>query len=95
MRESEVEKALRLAVEHAGGVAYKWVSPGRIGVPDRVCVFPGGRVIFVEVKSPTGRLRPAQETEIARLQSMGQRVLVISTPVPLDAFEKIVGRMFA
>ena len=52
MRESSVETKLCKFVKSLGGVAWKWVSPGRNGVPDRICLLPGGRVIFVELKQP-------------------------------------------
>ena len=37
MREKEIEKILVLEVKKLGGRAYKWISPGNDGVPDR-CV---------------------------------------------------------
>lgn len=52
MRESAVEQNVCRQVKALGGVAWKWTSPGRVGVPDRICIFPGGRVIFVELKRP-------------------------------------------
>lgn len=52
MRESTVERNIRRQVEAIGGVAWKWVSPGRNGVPDRICILPGPIIIFVELKRP-------------------------------------------
>ena len=46
MKESEIEARLVRGVKALGGVAYKFVSPGNVGVPDRLVVLPGGRVIF-------------------------------------------------
>lgn len=56
MKESEIEARLVRGVKALGGVAYKFVSPGNVGVPDRLVVLPGGRVIFVELKAEGGRL---------------------------------------
>jgi hypothetical protein len=40
--ERDIERYLvRRTVEH-GGIAYKWVSPGRVGVADRIVLLPGG-----------------------------------------------------
>jgi len=75
--EAKAENALVRAVLRLGGIAYKFTSPGRRGVPDRLVVLPGGRVIFVEVKAPGGRLSKLQEIEIARLRTQGARVTVI------------------
>lgn len=52
MLESTLERRLVELVKKAGGRAFKWVSPGETGVPDRICVFPAGKVIFVELKRP-------------------------------------------
>ena len=52
MKESTVEWNIRRQVEALGGVAWKWVSPGRRGVPDRICILPGTHIIFVEHERP-------------------------------------------
>ena len=40
MLEREIEKKLVDGVRKLGGRAYKFVSPGNDGVPDRIVVFP-------------------------------------------------------
>ena len=40
MLENELEKKLRDKVKKLGGKAYKFVSPGNAGVPDRLVVLP-------------------------------------------------------
>lgn len=52
MRESALERDAREYVKKLGGKFYKWTCPGEAGVPDRICILPGGRVIFVELKRP-------------------------------------------
>ena len=47
MAEKDIERFLVNGVKKLGGVAYKFVSPGNAGVPDRLIVMPGGRVYFV------------------------------------------------
>ena len=70
MREKEIEKILTAEVKKLGGVAYKWVSPGNAGVPDRIVVFPGRAPVFVELKSDAGRLSTLQEMQIRRLRGL-------------------------
>lgn len=77
MRERELEKILRDEVRKLGGRAYKWVSPGNDGVPDRIVVFPEKPPVFVELKTETGRLSAIQAVQIRRLESLGQQVRVV------------------
>ena len=71
MKESEIEARLVRGVKVLGGVAYKFVSPGNVGVPDRLVVLPGGRMIFVELKAEGGRLSPMQRRQMTRLHQLG------------------------
>lgn len=86
MRESDVEKKFVKRVKDDGGVAYKFVSPGHIGVPDRLALYPikdehinivGKYVVFVELKAPGKKPRPSQVREHKRLSAMGFKVEVI------------------
>lgn len=79
MRESDIEHYLGLRVKGMGGISYKFVSPGRVGVPDRIVVLPGARLVFVELKA-SGKLPSAHQLrEHARLVALGQRVEVIDS----------------
>lgn len=78
-RESDIEAALVDSVRAAGGEAYKFVSPGRVGVPDRIVLVPGKRLVFVELKSGAGKLSAAQTRECERLEALGQRVRIVSS----------------
>lgn len=77
MSEKEIEKILVSEVKKLGGRAYKWVSPGNDGVPDRIVVLPGRPAIFVELKSDTGKLSALQQVQIQRLQDLRQAVFVV------------------
>lgn len=77
MLEKEIEKILVEEVRKLGGRAYKFVSPGNSGVPDRIVIFPDGRVIFVELKTSKGALTQLQQVQIKRLCNLGQTVMVV------------------
>lgn len=77
IREVRVEKKLREAAERVGGKAYKFVSPGVLGVPDRIVVLPGGVVCFVELKAPGERPRPVQRHVLRQLYRLGANVATV------------------
>lgn len=76
-KEKEIEKALVAGVRKAGGIAYKFISPGNVGVPDRLVILPGGGVIFVELKTETGKLSSVQMVQHKRLKDRHQRVITL------------------
>lgn len=76
-REKDIEARLKREVEKQGGWCLKFVSPGRAGVPDRLILLPGGRVLFVELKRWGEKPRPLQERVIAKLRNLGFEVWVL------------------
>ena len=83
MRERYIEQQLIAAVKAKGGLALKFVSPGMAGVPDRIVLWPGGRVDFVELKAPGKHLAPRQVKVATVLRKLGHQVRVI------DSVEKV------
>jgi hypothetical protein len=77
MKESELEKKLVSHITKLGGIAYKFSSPNRKSVPDRLCVMPNGRAFFVETKSTGKEPTPLQRHEHELLRALGHTVLVI------------------
>ena len=63
MTESQIESAACTYAASQGWLAYKFTSPGRAGVPDRIMITPTGKVLFVEFKKPTGKLSALQRNE--------------------------------
>lgn len=87
MLESEIEARLRREVERIGGKAYKFISDGNRGVPDRLICLPGGRAIFVETKRPKGgKLSKLQAYRIKELQDLGFDARVVNTYELIEAF---------
>lgn len=84
MREKDVEAYLVRRVKELGGVAYKFVSPGHAGVPDRLICLPGGLAWFVELKAPGKKPRPLQEVELRKLRDLGFRADVIDCREGVD-----------
>lgn len=84
MREKEIEEKFREAVKRAGGKAYKFVSPGNGGVPDRLAVLPGGHIGFVEVKAPGKHPTPLQQARMRELRGLGCCVRVLDSLEGID-----------
>lgn len=78
MLEREIEQKLRRGCDKLGALCMKWVSPGQVGVPDRIIFLPGGQVLLVEVKTETGKLSPVQVNMHRRLRKMGLRVITVA-----------------
>jgi hypothetical protein len=84
MREKVVETYLRNRAKAMGGKAYKFVSPGNDGVPDRMVCLPGGVVFFIETKAP-GKV----STPLQRFQQKQMRELGLDVYADVDSREKV------
>ena len=62
MRERFIERKFVEAVKKKGGFAPKFVSPGLDGMPDRIVLFPIGKIAFVELKAPGENMRPQRKS---------------------------------
>lgn len=69
--ESEIERYLVDKVAGMGGIAFKFVSPGCSGVPDRLIILPGGKIGFLELKAPGRKPRKEQFHRIRQLRKLG------------------------
>ena len=90
MKESYIESQLVRRIRAAGGLCYKWVSPGCDGVPDRIVILPGGRVIFVELKTETGWLSKIQQYTHMTMRERGVDVRTLYGLDQVKAFVKEV-----
>lgn len=90
MKETVVEKRLVDGAKKHGGKAYKWVSPGNSGVPDRIVLLPEGRLFFVELKRPGEKPRPLQVSVHKFMEKLGFKVYVIDTVEGVDQFYREV-----
>lgn len=77
MLEKRIEKRLADGIKKLGGRAYKFISPGNAGVPDRVVILPDKQPIFIELKAEKGKLTELQKNQLKKLVDLGQRVEVL------------------
>ena len=86
--EKLVDKRLRIEVEKLGGWAIKLSATHISGLPDRLCLLPGGRVVFVEVKTTGQKPRKIQLYVHNKLRRLGFRVEVIDSTEKVKQFIK-------
>lgn len=79
MCENSIEKRLVTEVERVGGWCLKLPAIHNAGLPDRLCLFPGGEVVFVELKAFGKKPRKIQILMHQKLKALGFRVEVIDT----------------
>jgi hypothetical protein len=86
MLERDVERKARELAKRRGCLLFKWVSPGRAGVPDRILFVPGA-VHFIEFKAPGKKPTPLQKVMHDRLRALGASVHVIDS---VDTFADLL-----
>lgn len=89
MLERDIEKKLIRPIRELGGLCLKFETPGYTGVPDRIILLPGGRVVFVETKQPGKKERPRQLLVHSVFRKLG--FTVYSTIDSVDKITAIVG----
>ena len=89
--EKTTEKYLRDEIRKIGGRAYKFVSPGNPGVPDRLIITPTGKTIFVELKTEVGRLAKIQKWQRSEMEKRGADCRVL---FGMDAVKDFLREVF-
>ena len=78
-REKVVERKLVELVKINGGMCIKLLCDQLIGLPDRMCLFPGHKIVFVELKTTGRKPKRIQAYMHNKLRALGFRVEVIDT----------------
>lgn len=84
--EKVLEQWFRTEVKKRGGLALKFTSPSFAGVPDRIVLFPQGRIYFVEMKSPGKKPTPVQRKVHAIFEKLGFPVWVLDNKESANKF---------
>ena len=75
--EKLIERKLVKLTAEAGGWCLKLLALHCAGLPDRICLMPGGKVFFVETKSTGDKPRKIQLLVHKKLRALGFKVYVI------------------
>jgi len=79
MLERDIEKRVKDYARSKGWLAYKFTSPGHIGVPDGLFISPVGFVIMMEFKQTGKKPTAMQQREIDRINQHGVLALVVDS----------------
>lgn len=77
--EKLIERKLVEKCKECGALCIKLLTYQFTGLPDRMCLFPHGVVVFVELKSTGEKPRKIQSVVHKKLRDLGFRVEVIDT----------------
>ena len=86
--EKAVERELVNQITVNNGFCIKLLCDQCIGLPDRLCLLPGGKIAFVELKTTGKKPRPIQALRHTQLRQLGFRVEVIDTIAGVTFFVK-------
>lgn len=75
--EKDIERKVCDYAKSLGILVYKFTSPSRRSVPDRIFFTPRGHVFLIEFKRKDQKPTPAQEVEISKLRKNGIRVHIV------------------
>lgn len=81
MKDSEkrIEASLRDHIKKMGGLCIKLTALHFTGLPDRLCLLPGGRLFFAELKTTGEKPTKIQSTVHTRLQKLDFKVFIIDS----------------
>lgn len=75
--EKDIEKRVCDYAKSLKMLVYKFTSPSRRSVPDRMFITAAGVVFFIEFKRKGQQPTPSQEVEICKIRAAGVRVFVV------------------
>lgn len=75
--EKDIESKVCAFAKSLGCLAYKFTSPSRRSVPDRLFITPQGKVFFIEFKRMGQKPTQAQQVEIDRIRRQGVYVAIV------------------
>lgn len=75
--EKDIEKRVCDHAKKLGMLVYKFTSPSRRSVPDRMLITKAGVVFFIEMKRRGEKPTTAQALEIAKIRVQGVKCFVV------------------
>lgn len=82
--EKYLERKLVERIKAAGGLCLKFASVTEAGYPDRLCLMPHGRTLWVELKTTGRKPTKLQEIRHQELRERGFAVYVVDDMITLE-----------
>jgi len=86
--EKTLDKKLVRKVRELGGLSIKLSALHFTGLPDRMCLVPGGKIAFAEMKGTGEESSRIQKTVHKKLRELGFAVEVVDSTNSLNIFLK-------
>lgn len=93
--EKTLERKLSAEIKKLGGMAVKLAFGGFSGLPDRICLLPGGIVFFVEVKTTGKKATKLQIFMHKKLRKLDFEVYVVDKSEQIKRIIKEYGNIKA
>jgi len=77
MLEKDIEDRVCKYAKTKGILVYKFTSPARAAVPDRLLICPDGKIFFIEFKRTGQKPTPAQQREHTLMKNHNALVFVV------------------
>ncbi len=86
--EKYFERKLKEGIKAKGGLCIKLLSIHFLGLPDRMCLLPGGIIFFCEIKSTGFNPSPIQKIVANKLTGLGFKYYIVDN---IELIKKITG----
>ena len=88
--EKLLERKLNAVVKNFGGWSIKLLSLHITGLPDRICLMPGGKVFFAEIKTTNKKPTKIQLLVHKKIESLGFKVLIIKSSEDIEYYKPLI-----
>lgn len=82
--EKYIERYLCSTVTAKGGICLKYSNPNMTGFPDRIVLLPGGKTLWVELKSKGRKPSIVQKIRFRQMEEIGHHVYVCDSIEQVD-----------
>ena len=82
--EKYIERYLVRTVTELGGICLKYSNMNMTGFPDRICLLPNGRTLWVELKAAECKPSKLQVIRFSQMQAIGHPVYVCDSTEKID-----------